>query len=150
MKKYLISKTKAVTLLELCIIIAIGAICVVPLLAILGTAVKNTANNGSIAKSIFLAQEKMEEILAMDFYQISSTGGSWDFWNPTNEELFVWNLTAEFINPNAANLGTTPAISGRSNYLRIRVTVQRFDPEHPTVPIAPAVSLVSLVTPHGY
>jgi len=154
MNKSLVSKRNAVTLLELCIVIAIGAVCVVPLLAMLGTAVRNTANNESIAKSIYLAQGRMEEVLASDFYNISLTEGI--YWWPdglTYEKVWV---EAAYINPNATDLGSSQAVitsPGRSNYLKVTVIAQRWRLRPGVgvpIPITSEVRLVSLVTPHGY
>jgi len=159
--KILFFKKKAVTLLELCIIIAVGAVCVVPLLAMFSTAIRNTVNTESIARSIFLAQELMEEQLTTDFDTLAqddnhdnvpdrdNTTGIFDWPNRPPEERYRWRIFARFVNPNAADLGQTAAeiTTGRSNYLRIRVSVNRVQGTSPEVAITQPVTLSSLVTP---
>ncbi|MFH1201990.1 MAG: type II secretion system protein [Candidatus Omnitrophota bacterium] len=147
-------KNKGITLLELCILIAVIAISVPPLIYVFNTALKGYVIQEKMTTANFLAQLLMEQYLSMDFYDLRKGGPS----NPENCTAFnpptgnfstegfgeyLFNLKIVSVNPDAADLGSSGAElpTNCSNFVKVEVQVW-----HQNFPDR-KVKLVTLVTP---
>ncbi len=97
------------------------AIAVPPMLALFNYVMRSSAMEETMTSCTFFAQGKMEEVLAMDFFNMENadTAGTWITPFGTGCAHFI---DTEYIDPNSGNT-TTPfnLLSGRGNYLRITV-----------------------------
>jgi hypothetical protein len=94
--------SKGVTLLELILGIATLAICSLPLMSIFAASAKASTNNLVNSTMVYLAESKMEEMLAWDFFSLENsdyenTGVSGNFSSPLNN--YQWRVEAFPINP---------------------------------------------------
>lgn len=152
-------KNRGITLLELCILIAVIAISVPPLLYLFNQALRGYVIQEKMTTANFLAQLLMEQYLSMDFYDLRkgyntpNDLGQWDFGpytfdNPWNIPDYSYKVSLRSINPDyAGNLNDTAAELGSghpSNFLKLKVEVwhNNFSDKK--------VTLLTIVTPTKY
>ena len=160
------TKTKAVTLIELVIFIAIAAIAAISLLALFNYQLKMLEKTRVITQATYLAQQIMEEEVfstKRNFYDLRGIKPSGN--NPTeNAPLggdftgdlapFRWEIYINSVNASASNFNDPAAMwspsGGFSNYLRVRVVVYQDKNNNDTKGAGEfGVELVTLITPSG-
>ncbi len=106
-------KSAGFTLIELIMIIVILSIAIVPITNMILQGVKGSVDTDISAKTLALAQQKMEETKQLDFSALSTSSGN--FSSPFNN--FTYNINLEYVDK---NFNTT----GSSQYKKVTVTVQ--------------------------
>ena len=111
------NKKQGITLLELILFMIIVGIALPPLLMVASIAVQNTITEEIILKTTNLAEEKMEEIKALSFDDITDSSGQFN--GPFQDYSF--SISVGCISP--PDYENTHSCNITDNYKRVTVTV---------------------------